>query len=110
MDFDDIKKLLSKIAPISWVVNLLLKRANLAQNTLKEKYSTVLRIGTLMASVLMLLGFYSLQRFENDIEIETNVPQNVVGPLPPVPGYAGGRRREPPPPQGVHSLSQRGII
>ena len=53
------------------MVNLLLKRANLAQNTLKEKYSTVLRIGTLMASVLMLLGFYSLQRFENDIEIET---------------------------------------
>ena len=71
MDFDDIKKLLSKIAPISWAVNLLLRRANLAQNTLKEKYSTVLRIGTLMASVLMLLGFYSLQRFENDIEIET---------------------------------------
>ena len=71
MDFDDIKKLLSKVAPISWVVNLLLRRANLAQNTLKEKYSTVLRIGTLMASVLMLLGFYSLQRFENDIEIET---------------------------------------
>ena len=71
MDLNDIKKLLSKIAPVSWAVNLLLRRANLAQNTLKEKYSTVLRIGTLMASILMLLGFYSLQRFENDIEIET---------------------------------------
>ena len=40
MDLDDIKKLLSKIAPVSWAVNLLLRRANLAQNTLKEKYST----------------------------------------------------------------------
>jgi len=71
MNFDDIKKILSKIAPVSWVVNLLLKRANLNNNTLKEKYSTVLRIGTLLGCVLTLLSFYSLQRFENDIEIET---------------------------------------
>ena len=71
MNFDDIKKILSKIAPVSWVVNLLLKRANLNNNTLKEKYSTVLRIGTLMACVLTLLSFYSLQRFETDIDIET---------------------------------------
>jgi|TARA_B100000902_G_scaffold7192_1_gene9227 protein TonB len=71
MNFDDIKKILSKIAPVSWVVNLLLKRANLNNNTLKEKYSTVLRIGTLLGCVLTLLSFYSLQRFENDIDIET---------------------------------------
>ena len=71
MDFDNIKKLLSKIAPLSWVVNLLLKRARLTNNTLKEKYSTVLRIGTLMACVFMLLGFYSLQRFENNSDLET---------------------------------------
>ncbi len=71
MNFDDIKKILSKIAPVSWIVNLLLKRANLNNNTLKEKYSTVLRIGTLMACVLTLLSFYSLQRFETDIDIET---------------------------------------
>ena len=71
MNFDDIKKILSKIAPVSWVVNLLLMRANLNNNTLKEKYSTVLRIGTLMACVLTLLSFYSLQRFETDIDIET---------------------------------------
>ena len=71
MNFDDIKKILSKIAPVSWAGSLLLKRANLNNNTLKEKYSTVLRIGTLMACVLTLLSFYSLQRFETDIDIET---------------------------------------
>ena len=72
MSFDDIKKILSKIAPISWVVNLLLKRADLNNGTLKEKYSTVLRVGILMACVLTLLGFYNLQRFENNIDIETD--------------------------------------
>jgi len=67
----DIKKLFSRIAPLSWLVNFLLKRAKLINNTLKEKYSTVLRIGILVACVFMLLGFYSLQRFENNSEIET---------------------------------------
>ncbi len=74
MDLDnipDIKKLFSRIAPLSWLVNFLLKRAKLINNTLKEKYSTVLRIGILVACVFMLLGFYSLQRFENNSEIET---------------------------------------
>lgn len=71
MNVDDIKKFFSKISPISWTVNFLLNRANLANNTLKQKYSSVLRIGVLFGCVFMLLGFYSLQRFENDIDIET---------------------------------------
>ena len=36
-----------------------------------KEYSTVLRVGVLFASFLLLLGFYSLQRFENNIDIET---------------------------------------
>jgi protein TonB len=71
MNVDDIKKFFSRISPISWTVNFLLNRANLANDTLKQKYSSVLRIGVLFGCVFMLLGFYSLQRFENDIDIET---------------------------------------
>ena len=71
MDFDAIKKFFSKISPMSWAVNFLLTRAKLSEYTLKQKYSTVLRIGGLFGCILTLLGFYSLQRFENDLEIET---------------------------------------
>ena len=68
---DELKKLLSKFSPFSAMVNFFLKRAELLEKTLKEKYSTVLRVGILFASFVLLVGFYSLQRFENDIEIET---------------------------------------
>ena len=71
MDFDAIKKFFSKISPVSWTVNFLLTRAKLSKYTLKQKYSTVLRIGGLFGCILTLLGFYSLQRFESDLEIET---------------------------------------
>ena len=71
MDFDTIKKFFSKISPVSWTVNFLLTRAKLSEYTLKQKYSTVLRIGGLFGCILTLLSFYSLQRFENDVEIET---------------------------------------
>ena len=71
MDFEAIKKFLSKVTPVSSTVNFLLNRANLSNSTLKQKYSSVLRIGGLFGCVFMLLGFYSLQRFENDIDIET---------------------------------------
>ena len=71
MDFDAIKRFFSKISPVSWTVNFLLTRAKLSEYTLKQKYSTVLRIGGLFGCILTLLSFYSLQRFENNIEIET---------------------------------------
>tara|TARA_Y100000389_G_scaffold35785_1_gene30426 strand:+ start:12583 stop:13281 length:699 start_codon:yes stop_codon:yes gene_type:complete len=71
MDFETIKKVLSKINPFSKLVDFLLSRAKLSEQTLKQKYSTVLRIGALFGCILTLLSFYSLQRFENDIEIET---------------------------------------
>ena len=71
MDFDAIKRFFSKISPMSWTVNFLLTRAKLSEYTLKQKYSTVLRIGGLFGCILTLLSFYSLQRFENDVEIET---------------------------------------
>jgi periplasmic protein TonB len=71
MDFETIKKVLSKINPFSKLVDFLLSRAKLSEKTLKQKYSTVLRIGALFGCILTLLSFYSLQRFENDIEIET---------------------------------------
>ena len=71
MDFDAIKRFFSKISPVSWTVNFLLTRAKLSEYTLKQKYSTVLRIGGLFGCILTLLSFYSLQRFENDVEIET---------------------------------------
>ena len=38
MNVDDIKNFFSKISPISWTVNFLLNRANLANDTLKQKY------------------------------------------------------------------------
>ena len=71
MDFETIKKFFSKISPVSSTVNFLLTRAKLSKYTLKQKYSTVLRIGGLFGCILTLLSFYSLQRFENNIEIET---------------------------------------
>ena len=71
MDFDTLKKFFSKISPVSSTVDFLLTRAKLSKYTLKQKYSTVLRIGGLFGCILTLLSFYSLQRFENDIEIET---------------------------------------
>ena len=68
---DELKKLLSRINFFSALVDFFLKRAKLLEQSLKEKYSTVLRVGLLFASFLLLLGFYSLQRFENNIDIET---------------------------------------
>ena len=68
---DELKKILDKFNPFSRLVDFFLKRAKLLEKSLKEKYSTVLRVGLLFASFLLLLGFYSLQRFENDIDIET---------------------------------------
>ena len=68
---DELKKLLNKFNPFSRLVDFFLNRARLLENTLKEKYPTVLRVGLLFASFLLLLGFYSLQRFENNIDIET---------------------------------------
>ena len=67
---DELKKILNKFNPFSRLVDFFLKRAKLLEKSLKEKYSTVLRVGLLFASFLLLLGFYSLQRFENDIDIE----------------------------------------
>ena len=67
---DELKKILDKFNPFSRLVDFFLKRAKLLEKSLKEKYSTVLRVGLLFASFLLLLGFYSLQRFENDIDID----------------------------------------
>ena len=54
---------------------MLLNRAKLNTGTLKEQYSTVTRIGALIACVLGLFTFYGLQRFEpeNDIESEGQI-------------------------------------
>ena len=41
---DELKKLLNKFNPFSRLVDFFLKRAMLLENTLKEKYSTVLRV------------------------------------------------------------------
>ena len=57
--------------PLSFVVDFLLGRANLNKGTLKEQYSTVTRIGALIACVLGLFTFYGLQRFEPEIDIES---------------------------------------
>ncbi len=57
--------------PISLIVNLLLNRAKLGEGTLKEQYSTVTRIGALLACILGLFTFYGLQRFEPEIDIES---------------------------------------
>ena len=55
---------MNKINPISFIVRLVLNRANLNDGTLKEQYSTVTRIGALLACLLGLLSFYGLQRFD----------------------------------------------
>ena len=57
--------------PLSFVVDFLLGRAKLHEGTLKEQYSTVTRIGALIACVLGLFTFYGLQRFEPEIDIES---------------------------------------
>ena len=62
---------MNRIRPISFVVDLVLGRAKLGDSTLKEQYSTVTRIGALLACLLGLLSFYGLQRFEPDIDIES---------------------------------------
>ena len=61
---------MNKINPISFVVRFVLNRANLNDGTLKEQYSTVTRIGAVLACLLGLLSFYGLQRFEPDIDVE----------------------------------------
>ena len=61
---------MNKINPISFIVRLVLNRANLNDGTLKEQYSTVTRIGAVLACLLGLLSFYGLQRFEPDIDVE----------------------------------------
>ena len=61
---------MNKINPISFVVRFILNRASLNDGTLKEQYSTVTRIGAMLACLLGLLSFYGLQRFEPDVDIE----------------------------------------
>ena len=62
---------MNRIRPISFIVDLVLGRAKLGDSTLKEQYSTVTRIGALLACLLGLLSFYGLQRFEPDIDNES---------------------------------------
>ena len=62
---------MKRIRPISFIVDLVLGRAKLGDSTLKEQYSTVTRIGALLACLLGLLSFYGLQRFEPDVDIES---------------------------------------
>ena len=57
--------------PFSFIVDLLLSRAKLNEGTLKEQYSTVTRIGALIACILGLFTFYGLQRFEPEFDIES---------------------------------------
>ena len=57
--------------PFSFVVDFVLSRARLNQGTLKDQYSTVTRIGALIACILGLFTFYGLQRFEPEIDIES---------------------------------------
>tara|TARA_B100000745_G_scaffold300558_1_gene255271 strand:- start:375 stop:1046 length:672 start_codon:yes stop_codon:yes gene_type:complete len=61
---------MNKINPISFIVRFILNRASLNDGTLKEQYSTVTRIGAMLACLLGLLSFYGLQRFEPDVDIE----------------------------------------
>ncbi len=61
---------MNKINPIFFIVRFILNRASLNDGTLKEQYSTVTRIGAMLACLLGLLSFYGLQRFEPDIDIE----------------------------------------
>jgi protein TonB len=62
---------IKNLKPFSSVVSFILKKAKLSSASLKTKYSTVLRVGVLISSIFLLLGFYGLQRFENNIQIET---------------------------------------
>ena len=62
---------MNKINPISFIVRLVLNRANLNDGTLKEQYSTVTRIGAVLACLLGLFSFYGLQRFDPDFDIES---------------------------------------
>jgi len=62
---------IKNLKPFSSVVSFILKKARLSSESLKTKYSTVLRVGVLISSIFLLLGFYGLQRFENNIQIET---------------------------------------
>ena len=57
--------------PFSFIVDLLLSRAKLSEGTLKEQYSTVTRIGALIACILGLFTFYGVQRFEPEFDIES---------------------------------------
>ena len=68
---------MKRIRPISFIVDLVLGRAKLGDSTLKEQYSTVTRIGALLACLLGLLSFYGLQRFEPDIDIESEGQINI---------------------------------
>ena len=54
---EELKKLLEKFNPFSRLVDFFLKRAKLLENTLKEKYSTVLRVGLLFASFFAAFRF-----------------------------------------------------
>ena len=56
--------------PLSFIVDILLNRAKLNKGTLKEQYSTVTRIGALIAGVVGLFTFYGLQRFEPESDNE----------------------------------------
>jgi protein TonB len=62
---------IKNLKPFSSVVSFILKKAKLSSESLKTKYSTVLRVGVLISSIFLLLGFYGLQRFESNIQIET---------------------------------------
>jgi protein TonB len=62
---------IKNLKPFSSVVSFILNKAKLSSESLKTKYSTVLRVGVLISSIFLLLGFYGLQRFENNIQIET---------------------------------------
>jgi protein TonB len=62
---------IKNLTPFSSLVSFILKKAKLSSESLKTKYSTVLRVGILISSIFLLLGFYGLQRFENNIQIET---------------------------------------
>tara|TARA_B100001564_G_scaffold347715_1_gene348777 strand:- start:3319 stop:3498 length:180 start_codon:yes stop_codon:yes gene_type:complete len=47
---DRFNQLLDRVNPFSRLVDFFLKRAKLLEKSLKEKYSTVLRVGLLFAS------------------------------------------------------------
>ena len=72
MKIKDPAKLFKKglFNPITLFANFILRRAKI-EGTLKQQYSTVTRIGALVACFLGLLTFYGLQRFEPEIDIES---------------------------------------